>query len=152
MSTRLMTLVLGTAAGAFLAAGLTSLATSPVANATCVTDILGMQICGFDDFVTTLGQYSDVAAADPADDWNAMVLQGPGFTDVLTSGNDPSDGLATLPGLSDISSSVLEGMSGMTVNTFIDPSDPALDSAFSFTLPFTDPLVGVWDFFLPLGF
>jgi hypothetical protein len=150
MSARGITLVIGTAAGAFLAAGLTSLATTPVANATCVTDILGMQICGFDDSVTTLGQYSDVAAADPADDWNAMVLQGPGFADVLTSGSDPSDGLAGVSGLSDIPASVLEGTAGVTVNTFIDSADPALDSTF--TIPFMDPIVGVWDFFLPLGF
>jgi hypothetical protein len=150
MSARLMTLVLGTAAGAFLAAGLTSLATSPVANATCEVDVFLMDICNFDDQITTLGKYTDVAAADPAHDWNAMVLQGPGFTDVLTSGNDPTDGLATVPGLSDISSSVLEGTAGVTVNTFIDSTDPALDSTF--TIPFMDPLVGVWDFFLPLGF
>ena len=150
MSARLMTLVLGTAAGALLAAGLTSLATSPVANATCEVDVFLMDICGFDDHITALGQYSDVAAADPMYDWNAMVLQGPGFTDVLTSGTDPTDGLATVPGLSDISSSVLEGTAGVTVNTFIDASDPALDS--SFTIPFMDPLVSVWDFFLPLGF
>jgi hypothetical protein len=141
---------LGTAAGAFLAAGLSSLATTPVANATCVTDVLGVQICGFDDNVMTLGQFSDVAAADPADDWNAMVLQGPGFTDVLTSGSDPSDGLAGVSGLSDIPASVLEGTAGVTVNTFIDSADPALDSTF--TIPFMDPIVGVWDFFLPLGF
>ena len=150
MRARPITLVLGTAAGACLAAGLTSLATSPVANATCVTDILGMQICGFDYFVTTLGQYSDIAAADPADHWNAMVLQGPGFTDVLTSGYDPSDGLAGVSGLSDIPASVLEGTAGVTVNTFIDSTDPALDSTF--TIPFMDPIVSVWDFFLPLGF
>lgn len=150
MSARLMTLVLSTAAGAFLTAGLTSLATSPVANATCEVDVLGMDICSFDDHVTTLGHFSDVAAADPMYDWNAMVLQGTGFTDVLTSGNDPSDGLATVAGLSGISSSVLEGTAGVTVNTFIDASNPALDS--SFTIPFMDPLVSVWDFFLPLGF
>jgi hypothetical protein len=152
MSTRLMTLVLGTAAGAFLAAGLTSLATSPVANATCEVDVFLMDICTFDDTVTTLGHYSDVAAADPMYDWNAMVLQGPGFTDVLTSGNDPSDGLAGVSGLSDIPASVLEGMSGVTVNTLIDPSDPALASDLTFIIPFMDPLVSVWDFFLPLGF
>ena len=151
MRARPITLVLGTAAGACLAAGLTSLAISPVANATCVTDIvLGMQICGFDDTVTTLGHYSDVAAGDPTDHWNAMVLQGPGFTDVLTSGYDPSDGLAGVSGLSDIPASVLEGTTGVTVNTFIDSTDPALDSTF--TIPFMDPLVGVWDFFLPLCF
>jgi hypothetical protein len=152
MNGRGITLVLGTAAGAFLAAGLTSLATLPVANATCEVDVFLMDICSFDDHITTLGSYTDVAAADPADDWNATVLQGPGFTDVLTSGSDPSDGLATVPGLSDISSSVLEGTAGVTVNTFIDPSDPALESMLSFTIPFMDPLVSVWDFFLPLGF
>jgi hypothetical protein len=150
MNGRGITLVLGTAAGAFLAAGLTSLATSPVANATCVEDVFFQQICGFDDTVTTLGQYSDVAAADPTYNWDAMVLQGPGFTDVLTSGYDPSDGLAGVSGLSDIPASVLEGTTGVTVNTFIDSTDPALDSTF--TIPFTDPIVGVWDFFLPLGF
>jgi hypothetical protein len=150
MSARLMTPVLGIAAGAFLAAGLTSMATSPVANATCVEDVFFQQICGFDDTVTPLGSYSDVAAADPTYDWNAMVLQGPGFTDVLTSGYDPSDGLAGVSGLSDIPASVLEGTAGVTVNTFIDTSDPAMDS--SFTIPFMDPLVSVWDFFLPLGF
>lgn len=150
MSARAMTLVVGTTAGAFLAAGLTSLATSPLAHASCVEDVFFMQICGFDDTVTNLGQFSDVAAADPTYDWNAMVLQGPGFTDVLTSGNDPTDGLAGVSGLSDIPSSVLEGTAGVTVNTFIDSADPALDS--SFTIPFMDPIVGVWDFFLPLGF
>jgi hypothetical protein len=150
MSARLMTLVLGTAAGAFLTAGLTSLATSPVANATCEVDVFLMDICNFDDQITTLGPFTDVAATDPAYNWDAMVLQGPGFTDVLTSGYDPTDGLATVPGLSDISSSVLEGTAGVTVNTFIDTSDPALDSAF--TIPFTDPLIDVWTFFLPLGF
>ncbi len=141
---------LGTAAGAFLAAGLTSLAASPVANATCVEDVFFVQICGFDDAVTTLGPYSDVAAADPTYNWDAMALQGPGFTDVLTSGYDPSDGLAGVSGLSDIPASVLEGTTGVTVNTFTDTMDPALDSTF--TIPFMDPIIGVWDFFLPLGF
>ncbi len=150
MSARPIKLVLGTAAGALLAAGLIPLGTSPVANATCVEDVFFQQICGFEDTVTTLGHYSDVAAADPAYDWNATVLQGPGFTDVLTSGYDPSDGLAGVSGLSDIPASVLEGTTGVTVNTFIDSTDPALDSAF--TIPFMDPLVSVWDFFLPLGF
>ena len=35
------------------------------------------------------------------------------------------------------------GMAGVTVNTFIDTMNPALDS--SFTIPFTDPLAGLWD-------
>ena len=63
MSARPITLVLGTAAGAILAAGLTSLATSPVAHATCVEDVFFMQICGFDDTVTTLGDGSSCSVS-----------------------------------------------------------------------------------------
>ena len=72
-----------------------------------------------------------------------MILNIPslGITDVLTSGNDPSDALAglgvTLPDDTGI------GMAGVTVNTFIDSMDPALNSTF--TIPFTDPLAGLWD-------
>ncbi len=54
-----------------------------------------------------------------------------------------------MPGLPD---DIGMGMAGETINTFIDPSDPALDSAFSFTLPFTDPLAELFTAFLPLGF
>jgi hypothetical protein len=117
-----------------------------------------MQICDFDDSVTTLGKFTDIAAADPAHDWNAMVLQGPGFADVLVSGNDPTAAasfVASDPtdlGLSGITPSVLDGVAGVTTNTFIDPSDPALASALTFTIPFMDPIVSVWDYFLPLGF
>jgi hypothetical protein len=34
-------------------------------------------------------------------------------------------------------------MAGVTVNTFFDSMDPALDS--SFIIPFTDPLAPLWD-------
>ena len=41
-------------------------------------------------------------------------------------------------------------MAGVTVNTFIDSMDPALDS--SFTIPFTDPLAQLWDFLVANAF
>ena len=44
------------------------------------------------------------------------------------------------------------GMAGETINTFIDPSDPALDPLLSFTLPFADPLAQLFTELLPLGF
>ena len=146
MSARRMTLVLGTAAGAFLAAGLIPLATSPVAHA----DGEDIQPRGCDpDFISAtdplfaLFGVTDIGAADPGDNFEAMILNIPslGITDVLTSGTDPSDNLAalgvTLPDDMGI------GMAGVTVNTFIDTMNPALDS--SFTIPFTDPLAGLWD-------
>jgi hypothetical protein len=151
MSARRMTLVLGAAAGAFLAGGLISLATTPVANAFCVEDVLGMQVCDFISQTTTVpGLFSDTAAGDPAFNYDAMVLQIPslGITDVLTSGIDPTDQLATVvPGLPDDTG---VGMVDVTVNTFQDSMDPALDS--SFIIPFTDPLAVLWDAFVPLGF
>jgi hypothetical protein len=153
-----MTLVLGTAAGAFLAAGLIPFATSPVANA----DDGGMTIAdpaSFDpasfsaaadpDFISAtdpllkLFGITDIGAADPDDNFEGMILNIPslGITDVLTSGADPSDSLAglgvALPG------DVGEGMANVSVNTFVDAMDPALDN--SFTIPFTDPLAGLWD-------
>jgi hypothetical protein len=151
MSARLMTLVLGTAAGAFLAAGLISLATSPAAHAYCVEDVLGMQVCDFIASTTTVpGVFSDTAAGDPATNYDAMVLQIPslGITDVLTSGIDPSDQLATV--VSGLPDDTGIGTVDVTVNTFQDTMDPALDS--SFIIPFTDPLAAIWDAFVPLGF
>jgi hypothetical protein len=62
----------------------------------------------------------------------------------LTSGADPSDGVGF--GASGI------GEAGETVNTFIDPSNPALESLFSFELPFTDPLAQIFTALLPFGF
>jgi hypothetical protein len=60
----------------------------------------------------------------------------------LTSGADPSDGVGF--GAAGI------GVAGETVNTFIDPSDPALD--FTTMLPFTDPLAQLFTELLPFGF
>jgi hypothetical protein len=144
---------LGTAAGGIVAAGLISLATGPVAHADGDDLTPGMDT----DFMTgplqNFGLFTDQSFADPDDgEFVATVFQSSqlGFTDVLTSGADPSDGIATfVPGLPD---DIGMGMAGETVNTFIDPSDPALDSMLSFTLPFTDPLAQLFTDLLPLGF
>lgn len=144
---------LGTAAGGFLAAGLISLATGPVAHAdgddltpAADTDFMSGPLQDF-------GLFTNQSFADPDDnEFVATIFQGPDvngtalFTDVLTSGADPSDDLAAFgaPGDTGI------GMVGETVDTFIVPSDPALD--FSFTLPFTDPLAQLFTDLLPLGF
>jgi hypothetical protein len=145
MSARRITLVLGTAAGAFLAAGLIPLATSPVAHAVCVDDTLGCDpdfISATDPLFKLLG-ITDIGAADPGDNFDAMILKIPslGITDVLTSGKDPSDALAGL-GIA-LPDDTGIGVAGVTVNTFTDTMDPALNSTF--TIPFTDPLAGLWD-------
>ncbi|MGB6207470.1 hypothetical protein [Mycobacterium sp.] len=151
MSARPLTLVLGTAAGAFLAAGLIPLATSPVAHA-CVDDALGCDtdfISATDPLLKMFG-ITEIGAADPDDNFEGMILSMPsmGWTDVLTSGADPSDSLAglgiTIPDDSGI------GMAGVTVNTFVDSMAPGLDS--SFTIPFTDPLASLWDFLVANAF
>src|ERR1700736_309906 len=151
MSARRMTLVLSTAAGAFLAAGLIPLATSPVAHAVCAPDDALGSGCdaGFisaTDPLLKLFGITDIGAADPDDHFDGMIFNIPsmGITDVLTSGNDPSNALAglgiTLPDATGI------GDAGETANTFIDPSNPALESLFTFELPFTDPLDQLWIF------
>jgi hypothetical protein len=146
MTARPITLVLGTAAGAFLTAGLIPLATSPVAHACSPDDVAG---CDTDfssatDSLFKLFGVTDIGAADPDNNFEGMIINIPslGITDVLTSGNDPSDALAglgiTLPADAGI------GEAGETVNTFIDASNPMLNS--SWELPFTDPLAQLWDF------
>lgn len=142
-------------AGAFLAAGLVSLATGAVAHA---DDGDGITIASppspDPDFMSgplqNLGLFTDQGFADPDEHFDAMVLQIPslGITDVLTSGIDPSDSLATVvPGLP---AAVTAGTVDVTVNTFHDSMDPALDSTS--TIPFTDPLTDLWVALLPLGF
>jgi len=138
---------LGTAAGGFLAAGLISLATGPVAHADGDDVSPGVDT----DFMTgplqNFGLFTDQSFADPGDnELVATVISNQFFTDVLTSGADPSDSLASfgVPGDAGI------GVVGDTVDTFIVPSDPALD--FSFSLPFTDPLAELFTALLPLGF
>jgi hypothetical protein len=137
-----MTLVLGTAAGAFLAAGLIPLATSPVAHA-CVDDTLGCDpdfISATDPLFKLFG-ITDIGAADPDDNFEGMILNVPflHFTDVLTSGDDSSGLLATL-GVP-IPDDLVQG-ANITVNTFIDT---VTGTETSFTIPFTDPLAGLWD-------
>jgi hypothetical protein len=158
-----MTLVLGTAAGAFLAAGLTSLATLPVAHAddggVTIADPASFDPASFDpaliipapdsgfifatDPLLAMLGVTDIGAADPGENFEGMILNLPslGITDVLTSGMDPGDNLASL-GVA-LPDDVGVGMAGVTVNTFVDTMNPALDS--SFTIPFTDPLAGLWD-------
>jgi hypothetical protein len=146
MSARGFSLV-AAAAGAFLATGLIPLATAASARAD------GDEISpGVDtDFMTgplqNLLLFTDQSFADPDDgEFVATVIQSQplGFTDILTSGADPSDGVGF--GATGV------GVAGETINTFIDPSDPALDSMLSFTLPFTDPLAQLFTDLLPLGF
>ncbi len=162
MSARGIKLVVGTAAGAFLAAGLISLATGPVAHADenvgsagADTDFLSPFISpgSETDFMSgplqNFGLFTDQSFADPDDnEFVAMILQSQplGFTDVLTSGADPSDSLAAFgaPGDTGI------GVAGETINTFIVPTDPALDSTI--VIPFTDPLAELFTALLPLGF
>jgi hypothetical protein len=156
MSARRMTLVLGTAAGALLAAGLIPLATSPVANADdegiTIADpasfdpalIIPAPDSGFisaTDPLFALFGITDIGAANPDQDFEAMILQIPslGITDVLTSGDEATNDLLQFGVPDDIGL----GTAGVTVNTFIDTMNPALDS--SFVIPFEDPLAGLWD-------
>ena len=147
MSTRPIKFVLGTVAGAFLAAGLIPLATSPVAHAICAPDdSVGCDpdfIFATDPLLKMFG-ITDIGAADPDDNFEGMIINIPsmGWTDVLTSGKDPSDLLAGL-GVP-IPDDTGIGTAGITVNTFVDATNPALDS--SWTVPFTDPLAQLWDF------
>src|SRR5438309_9322671 len=122
MSARPITLILDTAAGAILAAGLVPLANSPVAHAICIDDTVGCDpdfISATDPLLKMFG-ITDIGAADPDDNFEGMILNIPslGITDVLTSGKDPSDLLAglgiPLPDDTGI------GVAGITVNTFTD--------------------------------
>jgi len=138
---------LGTAAGGFVAAGLISLATGPVAHADGDDISPGVDTDFMVGPLQNFGFFMDQSFADPDDsEFVATVISNQSFTDVLTSGADPSDGLAAfgVPGDAGI------GVVGDTVNTFIDPSDPMLDSTI--VLPFTDPLAQLFTDLLPLGF
>jgi hypothetical protein len=154
-----MTLVLGTAAGALLAAGLIPLATSPVANADdegiTIADPASFDPALFipaavpapDGFISAtdplfaLFGITDIGAANPGQDFEAMILEIPklGITDVLTSGDEATNDLAQF-GVAD---AIGLGTAGITVNTFTDTMDPLLNSTF--TIPFEDPLAGLWD-------
>jgi hypothetical protein len=99
-------------------------------------------ISATDPLLALLG-VTDIGAADPGENFEGMILNIPSLdiTDVLTSGADPDDNLALLGVALPDDSGI--GMAGVTVNTFVDTMNPALDS--SFTIPFTDPLSGLWD-------
>jgi hypothetical protein len=147
MNGRGFSLVLGAAAGAFLAAGLIPLATAASARADGDDISPGVDTDFMVGPLQNFGLFTDQSFADPDDsEFIATVIQSQplGFTDILTSGADPSDGVGF--GAAGI------GVAGETVNTFIDPSDPALDSLLSFSLPFTDPLAELFTALLPLGF
>jgi hypothetical protein len=147
MSARSFSLVLGTAAGAFLAAGLIPLATAASARADGDDVTPGVDTDFMSGPLQDFGLFTDQSFADPDDnEFVATIVSNQSFTDVLTSGADPSDSLAALgaPGDTGI------GVVGETINTFIDPSDPALDSTI--VLPFTDPLAQLFTDLLPLGF
>jgi hypothetical protein len=140
---------LGTVAGGFLAAGLISLATGPVAHADGDDVSPGVDTDFMVGPLQNFGLFTDQSFADPGDsEFVATVFNGPLFngsplfTDILTSGADPSDSVGF--GAAGI------GEAGETVNTFIVPSDPMLDSTFE--LPFTDPLAQIFTELLPLGF
>jgi hypothetical protein len=145
MSARGFSLVLGAAAGAFLAAGLIPLATAASARADGDDISPGVDTDFMSGSLQNFGLFTDQSFADPDDtEFVATVIQSQpfGFTDILTSGADPSDGVGF--GAAGI------GVAGETVNTFIDPSDPALD--FTTMLPFTDPLAQLFTELLPFGF
>jgi hypothetical protein len=147
MSARSFSLVLGTAAGAFLAAGLIPLATAASARADGDDVTPGVDTDFMSGPLQDFGLFTDQSFADPDDnEFVATIVSNQSFTDVLTSGADPSDSLAAFgaPGDTGI------GVVGETINTFIDPSDPALDSTI--VLPFTDPLAQLFTDLLPLGF
>jgi hypothetical protein len=146
---------LGVAAGV-TAAGLIPLATSTVAHAddgdalTIANPATDPGFITATDPLLALIGVTEIGADDPTEGFEGNILDIPslGITDVLTSGTDPSDMLAglgvTLPDDTGV------GVAGVTVNTFVDTMDPALDG--SFTIPFTDPLSGLWEILIANGF
>ena len=145
MSARGFSLVLRAAAGAFLAAGLVPLITAASARADGDDITPGVDTDFMSGPVQDFGLFTNQSFADPDDsEFVATVIQSQplGFTDILTSGADPSDGVGF--GATGV------GVAGETINTFIDTSDPMLDSTI--VLPFTDPLAQLFTDLLPLGF
>jgi hypothetical protein len=130
------------ATGAVLAAGLIPLTTSAPARADG-DDVSPGADTDFLSNTMNFGLFTDTAAADPDDhEFVANVISNPFFTDILTSGADPSDSLGF--GTAGI------GVAGETVNTFESTMFPFLDSTF--TLPFTDPLAELFTALIPFGF
>lgn len=132
---------LGVAAGAFLTAGL--LTTTPLAHADGDDVSPGVDTDFISNTTNFFGLLSDTVAADPDDhEFVANVLTTPLFTDILTSGADPSDSLGF--------GSTGVGVAGETVNTFESTMFPFLDSTIA--LPFTDPLAEIFTALIPFGF
>ncbi|MGB8210235.1 MAG: hypothetical protein WCF69_22045, partial [Mycobacterium sp.] len=104
-------------------------------------------ISATDPLLALLG-VTDIGAANPDENFEAMILQIPtlGITDVLTSGTETTNDLAQFGVPDDIGL----GMAGVTVNTFTDSMDQALNSTF--TIPFEDPLAQLWDFLVANAF
>jgi hypothetical protein len=150
MSARRMTLVLGTAAGALLAAGLVPLATAASARADGedISPALDPGFISATDPLLALIGVTDIGAADTGEMFEGNILSIPslGITDVLTSGAETTNDLAQFGVPDDIGL----GMAGVTVNTFTDTMNPALDS--SFTIPFADPLSGLWEILISNDF
>src|SRR5574337_1113897 len=145
MSGRRISLVVSTAASAFLAAGLVPSATIAVAHADG-DDSSPSADMDFISHTDNFGLFTDTAAADPGDnEFVANIISSPLFTDVLTSGADPSGSLALLGAPDDTAI----GVAGETVNTFQSLMFPFLDSAF--TLPFTDPIAEIFTALIPVG-
>jgi hypothetical protein len=95
------------------------------------------------DFISNtmnfFGLFANTAAADPDDHFNADVTSLPFFTDILTSGTDPSGSLGF--GAAGV------GVAGETVNTLETPFFNA-----TFAIPVTDPFAGLFTALIPLGF
>lgn len=152
MRARRLSLVLGAAAGAFVAAGLIPCATAASAHADG-EDISPALDPGFitatDPLLALIG-VTDIGADFPSEDFEGNILSIPslGITDVLTSGADPDDNLALLGVALPDDTGI--GMTGVTVNTFVDTMNPALDN--SFTIPFADPFSGLWEILISNDF
>ena len=97
------------------------------------------------DFISNtmnfFGLFANTAAADPDDHFNADVTSLPFFTDILTSGADPSGSLGF--GKAGV------GVPGETVNTLESPVFPFLDSTIA--IPVTDPFAALFTALIPFG-
>jgi hypothetical protein len=97
------------------------------------------------DFIshtTNFGLFTNTAAADPDDhEFVATVFSSSLFTDILTSGADPSGSLGF--GQTGV------GVPGQTVNTLVSPVFPFLDSTIA--IPITDPFAALFTALIPFG-
>jgi PPE-repeat protein len=90
----------------------------------------------FETQTQNIGPFTITAIGDSADNnFVAVKISSPFFTDTLTSGFEPATGM---------------GMPGQTINNFQSPVLPFLNSGIA--LPITDPLAPLFIALLPLGF